>query len=133
MTDAPLSRTPLYAEHVRLGAKLVPFAGWEMPIQYQGIAAEHTAVRERVGLFDVSHMGELRVTGPGALAAVDAMPTVVPRGTYSDHSRLTLHCCRRRRRRPAIWGAHRPALNPPTWIGRHGAAFRARRAGGAVR
>jgi aminomethyltransferase len=53
----------------------VPFAGWEMPIQYKGIAAEHTAVRERVGLFDVSHMGELRVTGPGALAAVNALIT----------------------------------------------------------
>src|SRR6185503_2777968 len=64
-----------YAEHVRLGAKLVPFAGWEMPIQYKGIAAEHTAVRERVGLFDVSHMGELHVTGPDALAAVNALIT----------------------------------------------------------
>lgn len=58
-----------------MGAKLVPFAGWEMPIQYKGIAAEHTAVRERVGLFDVSHMGELHVTGPGALAAVDSLIT----------------------------------------------------------
>jgi aminomethyltransferase len=58
-----------------LGAKLVPFAGWEMPIQYKGIAAEHAAVRERVGLFDVSHMGELHVSGPGALAAVDALIT----------------------------------------------------------
>lgn len=75
MADEKLSRTPLYAEHVRLGAKLVPFAGWEMPIQYKGIAAEHTTVRERVGLFDVSHMGELHVTGPGALAAVDSLIT----------------------------------------------------------
>ncbi len=75
MTAETLSRTPLYPEHVRLGAKLVPFAGWEMPIQYKGIAAEHSAVRERVGLFDVSHMGELRVTGPGALAAVDQLIT----------------------------------------------------------
>jgi aminomethyltransferase len=75
LADEKLSRTPLYAEHVRLGAKLVPFAGWEMPIQYKGIAAEHTAVRERVGLFDVSHMGELHVTGPGALAAVDSLIT----------------------------------------------------------
>jgi aminomethyltransferase len=58
-----------------LGAKLVPFAGWEMPIQYKGIAAEHTAVRERAGLFDVSHMGELHVTGPAALAAVDSLIT----------------------------------------------------------
>jgi aminomethyltransferase len=75
LADESLSRTPIYSEHVRLGAKLVPFAGWEMPIQYKGIAAEHQAVRERVGLFDVSHMGELHVTGPGALAAVDALIT----------------------------------------------------------
>jgi aminomethyltransferase len=75
LADAALSRTPIYPEHVRLGAKLVPFAGWEMPIQYQGIAAEHQAVRERVGLFDVSHMGELHVTGSFALAAVDALIT----------------------------------------------------------
>jgi aminomethyltransferase len=75
LPDETLSRTPLYAEHVRLGAKLVPFAGWEMPIQYKGIAAEHTAVRERVGLFDVSHMGELRVTGVDAVAAVNSLIT----------------------------------------------------------
>src|ERR1043165_7809934 len=75
LADETLCRTPLYAEHGRLGAKLVPFAGWEMPIQYKGIAAEHAAVRERVGLFDVSHMGELRVSGPGALAAVDSLIT----------------------------------------------------------
>jgi aminomethyltransferase len=75
LADEQLSRTPIYPEHVRLGGRLVPFAGWEMPIQYRGIAAEHQAVRERVGLFDVSHMGELHVTGPGALAAVDALIT----------------------------------------------------------
>jgi aminomethyltransferase len=75
LADEQLSRTPIHPEHVRLGAKLVPFAGWEMPIQYKGIAAEHQAVRERVGLFDVSHMGELHVTGPSALAAVDALIT----------------------------------------------------------
>jgi aminomethyltransferase len=75
LADEKLSRTPLFAEHVRLGGKLVPFAGWEMPIQYKGIAAEHQAVRERVGLFDVSHMGELHVTGPGALAAVNSLIT----------------------------------------------------------
>jgi aminomethyltransferase len=75
LADQTLSRTPLYPDHARLGAKLVPFAGWEMPIQYKGIAAEHTAVRERVGLFDVSHMGELHVRGAEALAAVDALIT----------------------------------------------------------
>jgi aminomethyltransferase len=70
-----LRRTPLYAEHVRLGARLVPFAGWEMPIQYGGISEEHHAVRKQAGLFDVSHMGELRVSGPGALALVDNLVT----------------------------------------------------------
>jgi aminomethyltransferase len=70
-----LLRTPLHAEHTRLGARLVPFAGFEMPVQYVGITAEHSAVRERAGLFDVSHMGELWVTGPGAVAAVDGLVT----------------------------------------------------------
>jgi aminomethyltransferase len=58
-----LKRTPLYATHVAAGAKIVPFGGWEMPVQYSGILAEHVAVRQRVGLFDVSHMGEFVVTG----------------------------------------------------------------------
>ena len=54
-----LRRTPLYERHAALGARLVPFAGWEMPVQYTGIAEEHRAVRSRAGVFDVSHMGEL--------------------------------------------------------------------------
>src|SRR5207247_11076717 len=59
-----LKRTPLYRVHVALGAKIVPFAGFEMPVQYPtGITAEHRAVRERAGLFDVSHMGEFVVRG----------------------------------------------------------------------
>ncbi|HWA17305.1 MAG TPA: glycine cleavage system aminomethyltransferase GcvT, partial [Gemmatimonadales bacterium] len=53
-----LLRTPLYETHKALGAKMVPFAGWEMPVQYAGILAEHKAVREHAGIFDVSHMGE---------------------------------------------------------------------------
>jgi len=66
--EATLKRTPLHDEHVRLGAKLVPFAGYEMPVQYPtGIVAEHRAVRESVGMFDVSHMGELEIRGPQAL------------------------------------------------------------------
>src|SRR5438477_45298 len=61
---APLKRTPLYETHVALGAKMVPFAGFEMPVQYpSGITAEHKAVREHAGLFDVSHMGEFDVRG----------------------------------------------------------------------
>jgi len=64
-----LRRTPLHAVHDAAGAKLVPFAGWEMPLQYEGIIAEHTAVRTSAGLFDVSHMGELVVSGADRIAA----------------------------------------------------------------
>ena len=61
-----LLRTPLYERHVALGARLVPFAGWEMPVQYEGVIPEHLAVRADSGAFDVSHMGELVVEGPAA-------------------------------------------------------------------
>ena len=61
-------RTPFYEQHLELGAKLVPFAGWKMPVLYEGIREEHTAVRTHAGMFDVSHMGEVEVEGPGALA-----------------------------------------------------------------
>jgi aminomethyltransferase len=67
-TEAALRRTPLYERHFELGAKLVPFAGWEMPVSYEGIREEHAAVRTHAGMFDVSHMGEVEVEGPGALA-----------------------------------------------------------------
>ena len=63
-----LQRTPLFDRHREGGAKLIPFAGWEMPLQYDGIIEEHTAVRTHAGMFDVSHMGEVEVEGPGALA-----------------------------------------------------------------
>jgi aminomethyltransferase len=68
VTDAPLRRTPLYERHAELGARLVPFAGWEMPVSYEGVREEHMAVRTHAGMFDVSHMGEVEVEGPGALA-----------------------------------------------------------------
>jgi aminomethyltransferase len=61
-----LRRTPLHDRHVALGARMVPFAGWEMPVQYEGVIQEHRAVREDAGAFDVSHMGELEVEGPRA-------------------------------------------------------------------
>src|SRR3954453_3962209 len=61
-----LQRTPLHDRHAALGARLVPFAGWEMPVQYEGIRAEHIAVRTGAGLFDVSHMGEIETSGPDA-------------------------------------------------------------------
>ena len=64
-----MKRTPLYEAHRALGARMVDFAGWEMPVQYTGIIDEHVAVRSRAGLFDVSHMGEIEVRGSGALAA----------------------------------------------------------------
>ena len=67
MADA-LQRTPLHDRHAAAGARLVPFAGWEMPVQYEGIRAEHLAVRERAGVFDVSHMGEIETSGPDAEA-----------------------------------------------------------------
>ncbi len=61
-----LKKTPLHAAHVALGARMVPFGGWDMPVQYSGIIEEHQAVRQNVGLFDVSHMGEFYVSGEGA-------------------------------------------------------------------
>lgn len=74
-TAAALRRTPFYSRHVALGAKMVPFAGHEMPIQYEGILIEHRAVRAAVGVFDVSHMGEIRLTGPGAAAYANHLVT----------------------------------------------------------
>jgi aminomethyltransferase len=62
-----LKRTPLYEAHERAGAKLVPFAGWEMPVSYVGVREEHVAVRTACGVFDVSHMGEIETSGPQAL------------------------------------------------------------------
>ena len=84
-----LKRTALHARHQALGARMVPFGGWEMPVQYAGIAAEHMAVRSAAGLFDVSHMGEVEVAGSGALAAVqriscnDAAKLEVGQAQYS--------------------------------------------------
>jgi len=61
-----LRRGPLHDRHVAAGAKLIGFAGWEMPVQYEGIRAEHLAVRARAGVFDVSHMGQIETRGPQA-------------------------------------------------------------------
>ncbi len=66
MSEDKLRQTPLAARHVEAGARMVEFAGWEMPVQYAGLTDEHRAVRERAGLFDVSHMGEIRIRGSGA-------------------------------------------------------------------
>ena len=67
-----LQRTPLHDRHVALGARMVPFAGWEMPVQYTGVIPEHKAVRTDCGVFDVSHMGELEVEGPRATELLQA-------------------------------------------------------------
>jgi len=67
-----LLKTPLHDRHVAVGARMVPFAGWEMPVQYEGVIAEHLAVRADCGVFDVSHMGELEVEGPRATALLQA-------------------------------------------------------------
>jgi aminomethyltransferase len=87
-----MRHTSLHAEHVRLGARLVPFAGWEMPIQYQGIVAEHRAVREQAGLFDVSHMGELELTGKGALELVSSLITNDPARIADGQAVYTCAC-----------------------------------------
>src|SRR5271169_3846321 len=68
-------QTPLYEAHRALGARLVDFAGWEMPVQYTSVLAEHEAVRNAAGLFDVSHMGEVEFRGPGALASANGLIT----------------------------------------------------------
>jgi aminomethyltransferase len=67
---AELRKTPLHARHCASNARMVPFAGWDMPVEYSGITAEHMAVRTRAGVFDVSHMGEIEIAGKNALAAV---------------------------------------------------------------
>ena len=67
-TRAALKRTALNGLHKSLGAKMVEFGGWEMPVEYSGIIQEHLAVRNAAGLFDVSHMGEIEISGPRALA-----------------------------------------------------------------
>ena len=73
--DVDLKHSPLEKEHVALGAKLGPFGGWLMPIEYEGALAEHRAVRERVGIFDLTHLGKVEVAGPGALGLLQAVVT----------------------------------------------------------
>ena len=63
MSEAAEKKTPLYQEHVRLGARMVPFGGWLMPVQYSSIVDEHQTVRNAIGMFDISHMGQFIVSG----------------------------------------------------------------------
>jgi glycine cleavage system T protein (aminomethyltransferase) len=99
-TEAPLKKTPLNARHRSSGARMVPFAGWDMPVEYSGVTQEHMAVRTRAGLFDVSHMGEIEIAGKDALAAVQRISSndasrlqvgqaqysglLTPKGTFVD-------------------------------------------------
>lgn len=75
MSDTALQKTPLNAVHRALNAKMVDFGGWDMPVQYSGLIDEHNTVRNAVGLFDVSHMGEIEITGPEAFRLVDYATT----------------------------------------------------------
>ena len=79
-------RTSLYNKHKALGAKMVPFAGWEMPVSYKSIIEEHNAVRNSVGIFDIGHMGLIKIEGEDALA-------LIQRTTTNDASKLSLHEC----------------------------------------
>src|SRR5215216_6411841 len=97
---ADLRKTPLHARHRASNARMVPYAGWDMPVEYTGITEEHLAVRSRAGVFDVSHMGEIEVAGKNALAAVQRVSSndasrlgigqiqysglLTPEGTYID-------------------------------------------------
>jgi aminomethyltransferase len=83
-TAATLKKTPLHARHRALGARMVEFGGWDMPVEYSGIVDEHMAVRTRAGLFDVSHMGEIEIAGADALQAVQHI-------TSNDASRLAVN------------------------------------------
>src|SRR5207302_2665007 len=75
VTEAAQKKTPLYDEHVKRGAKMVPFAGWLMPVQYTGIVEEHQAVRNNVGIFDISHMGQFVISGSCAATWLNTMLT----------------------------------------------------------
>jgi aminomethyltransferase len=85
-------KTPLYDRHVALGARIIDFGGWAMPVQYSSIIEEHKAVRSAVGLFDVSHMGEVEFVGPGALAAVERLVSNDVRKLVDGQARYTVVC-----------------------------------------
>ncbi|WP_437783521.1 glycine cleavage system aminomethyltransferase GcvT [Sorangium sp. So ce1097] len=92
LPTAPLRRTPLYDEHIKLGGRMVPFAGWEMPVQYKGVTEEHRAVRTAAGLFDVSHMGEIILSGEHAGQVVDYLVTNDVKKLEDGHALYTCAC-----------------------------------------
>ena len=89
-----LHRTPLFDTHVALGARMVPFAGWEMPVQYEGILAEARAVRSSAGMFDVSHMGRVEFRGPGAADFLNRVLSVDVPGLRRGRARYNVICDR---------------------------------------
>lgn len=91
-TDTQERKTPLYDEHVRLGGRIVPFGGYLLPVQYEGVIAEHLAVRNACGLFDVSHMGEVFFTGPDAYANLQHLLTNDMDGMTDGRVRYTTMC-----------------------------------------
>ncbi len=92
MTDGAPRRTPLYHEHVALGGRLIDFSGWELPVQYTGIVEEHRHVRSAAGLFDLSHMGEVHVDGPGAGDALAYALASDPRSLAVGRAQYSLMC-----------------------------------------
>ena len=92
MTTESLKKTPLHAEHVALGARMMPFAGYDMPVQYSGIIDEHMAVRNAAGLFDVSHMGEFLLEGEGAFEAVQRLVSNDAGKLYDGRAMYTVMC-----------------------------------------
>src|SRR5438132_1983726 len=87
-----MKRTPLFAAHKKLGGKLIEFGGWEMPVQYTSITDEHLAVRRAAGIFDISHMGEITVSGPAALEFLNRVLTNDVRKINSGVGQYTLLC-----------------------------------------
>lgn len=90
--DGPLRRLPLHDRHVALGARLAPFAGWEMPLQYESVLDEHHAVRERAGVFDVSHMGRVVLDGPDVGARLRGVTTFDVRRLVPGEAHYSLYC-----------------------------------------
>lgn len=95
MGSGELETTPLFEEHQKLGARIVPFAGYRMPVQYEGVVKEHHAVRQAAGLFDVSHMGELELRGEHAIALVDYVVTNDVKKLVDGQALYTV-CCNER-------------------------------------
>src|SRR6266478_10203456 len=87
-----MKRTPLFRAHQQLGGKLIEFGGWEMPVQYTNIMEEHLTVRKGAGLFDISHMGEVRLNGPGAEAFLNRTLTNDARRLAIGQGQYTLMC-----------------------------------------